>query len=612
MPNSSSASAALSSSHSSQIIPQRLALLRQHMASNGIHACLIPSADPHLSEYLPARWQGRAWFSGFTGSVGTLIVTTNFAGLWVDTRYWVQAEQDLIGTGVQMMKIASAGATDHIDWLAANLNADQTVSVDGMILSLAIARQLEQSLSARQIKLNTKLDLLNAAWPDRPSLPTEAVFEHGAPYAVQSRSEKLALVRAAMQELGADAHLISSVDDIAWLLNLRGSDVSYNPVFLAHALINQEHVELFIGKGKIPAELQSALAAQHIHCRDYQQITSALAELPSNSTLLVEPRRVTLGILESCPASVKKIDAINPSTFLKSRKSSAEVQHIRNTMEQDGAALCEFFAWFDNTIGKQVITEMDVDTQICAARAKRPDFVSPSFGTIAGFNANGAMPHYHATPESNTVIEGNGFLLIDSGGQYLGGTTDITRVVAIGQPSAEQKRDFALELKSVIALSVAQFPVGTRAPLLDAIARAPMWAAGLNYGHGTGHGVGYFLNVHEGPHNISWLTPPEPQTAMQLGMITSIEPGIYRPGKWGIRIENLVLNVPGDSTEFGEFIRFETLTLCPIDTRCLDKSHLTQVEIDWINNYHATVKQRLTPLVTGDALAWLERSTVAI
>jgi len=429
---------------------------------------------------------------------------------------------------------------------------------------------------------------------------------------VQSRAEKLALVRAQMQQLGADWHLISSVDDIAWLLNLRGSDVSYNPVFLAHLLMNQDSVELFIGAGKVSADLETRLNEQQIFCRDYRQITRALSALPADAALLTDPRRVTFGILEACPAGVKKIDAINPSTLFKSRKNSAEAQHIRHAMEQDGAALCEFFAWFERTIGKEKITEIDVDTQICAARARRPGFVSPSFGTIAGFNANGAMPHYHATPESNAVIEGNGLLLIDSGGQYLNGTTDITRVVAIGTPSTEQQRDFSLELKAVIALSTAQFPVGTRAPLLDAIARAPLWAAGLNYGHGTGHGVGYFLNVHEGPQNISWLTPPEPQTAMQPGMITSIEPGIYRPGKWGIRIENLVLNVPGETSEFGEFIRFETLTLCPIDVRCIDISILNQAEIDWINQYHATVKSRLAPLVTGDALAWLERSTRAI
>ena len=507
------------------------------------------------------------------------------------------------------MKISSAGATNHLDWLSTHLHAGQTVSVDGMVLSLAGAQLLQQTLVDRHIALRLDLDIIDAAWPDRPDLPIEPVFEHLAPFAVQSRAQKLALVREQMKAHGADIHLISALDDIAWLLNLRGSDVSYNPVFLAHLLISQDRLELFVGHTKIDAALQERLQQDQILCRDYGQIQSALTAIPATSTLLFDPRRVTFGILQSCPASVQKIEAINPSTFLKSRKTAEQAHYVRLAMEQDGAALCEFFAWFEHHIGREPITEIDVDLQICAARAKRPGFISPSFGTIAGFNANGAMPHYHATPQSNTLIEGNGLLLIDSGGQYLHGTTDITRVLAIGTPSAEQKHDFSLELKAVIALSCAQFPVGTRAPLLDAIARAPLWAAGLNYGHGTGHGVGYFLNVHEGPQSISWLTPPAPETAMQLGMITSIEPGIYRPGKWGIRIENLVLNVAGDDSEFGEFIRFETLTLCPIDTRCIDLAVLNQTEIDWINRYHATVRTRLTPLVSGEALAWLEHST---
>ncbi len=602
----------MSATSSASPIPQRLQLLRQHMRNNDIDAWVIPSADPHLSEYLPERWQGRAWFSGFNGSVGTLIVCADFAGLWVDTRYWVQAEAELAGSGVQMMKISSAGASDHIDWLATHLKSGQSVGIDGMVLGLGTARQMNQSLAVQQIKLITYVDMLSAAWPGRPELPHQPVYEHAAPYAVLPRSEKLAQVKARMQQLGAEWHLISSLDDIAWLLNLRGADVSYNPVFLAHLLIGPEHTELFIGSGKIPAELQASLAQQHIACREYGEITAALEALAANATLLIDPRRVTFGIVESCHTSVKKIDAINPSTMLKACKSNAEADFIRQAMEQDGAALCEFFAWFEHAIGHQTITEIDVDTQICAARARRPGFISPSFGTIAGFNANGAMPHYHATPESNTVIKGDGLLLIDSGGQYLNGTTDITRVVAIGNPSAEQKRDFALELKAVIALSVAQFPTGIRAPLLDVIARAPLWAAGLNYGHGTGHGVGYFLNVHEGPQNISWLTPVEAHTAMLPGMVTSIEPGIYRPGQWGIRIENLVLNVPAESSQFGDFLRFETLTLCPIDTRCLDKTLLNQAETDWLNHYHATVRERLCPLVSGAALAWLEHSTKPI
>ena len=565
-----------------------------------------------MSEYLPAHWQGRAFFSGFTGSVGTLIVTADFAGCWVDSRYWVQAENELAHTGVAMMKIAAATSTDYIAWLAENMQAHQTVAIDGAILGIASERLLQQFLAPKQIKLHTADDILEAAWNNRPSLPHSAITEHLPPFAPLNRDQKIAQVRAKMQEFGATHHLISSLDDIAWLLNLRGADVNYNPVFLAHCLINPNDVALYVDRSKIAPELQAQLAQQQVICHDYRDVASALANIPAQSRLLIDPRRVTFGTLQACAKSVDIIEQINPSTFLKSIKSAAEAAHIRQAMEQDGAALCDFFAWFEAHLGKQVITEIDVDIQLCAARAKRAHFVSPSFGTIAGFNANGAMPHYSATAESHATIEGDGLLLIDSGGQYLNGTTDITRTIAVGNPTAEQKRDFALELKAVIALSSAHFPVGTRAPVLDAIARAPLWAAGLNYGHGTGHGVGYFLNVHEGPQSISWLTPPEPHTAMQIGMVTSIEPGIYRPGKWGIRIENLVLNVPAGSTEFGDFIQFETLTLCPIDMRCCDISLLTAAEKEWINQYHHTVKTRLSPHVSGDALAWLERRTLPV
>jgi len=323
---------------------------------------------------------------------------------------------------------------------------------------------------------------------------------------------------------------------------------------------------------------------------------------------------VTLGLRENVATSVRVVEAINPSTLFKSRKSAAEAAHVRDAMAQDGAAMCEFYAWFEQALGKERITELTVDEKLSAARAKRPGFVGLSFNTIAGYNANGAMPHYRATPESHAVIEGNGLLLIDSGGQYLGGTTDITRVWPIGSITAGHRRDYTLVLKGTIALSHTRFPRGTLSPMVDAIARAPLWEHGLDFGHGTGHGVGYFLNVHEGPQSIS-RTTPEPHMAMEPGMITSIEPGLYRPGQWGIRIENLVLNVPADTPEsgaFGEFLEFETLTLCPIDTRCIDRGLLRADEIDWLNRYHVTVRERLAPLVAGDALAWLNERTQAI
>ncbi|WP_322015770.1 aminopeptidase P family protein [Paraburkholderia sp. J12] len=591
-------------------IPERIAALRAAMARTGVDAVLVPSADPHLSEYLPPRWQGRQWLSGFTGSVGTLVVAKDFAGVWVDSRYWEQAEHQLAGSGVQLMKMTGGQQTaPHIDWLAQNVAAGGTVAVDGAVLGVASARVLSDALSARGVTLRTDLDLLDDVWTTRPALPLQPVYEHAAPHADTNRAGKLEAVRRAMQEKGAQWHFVSTLDDLAWLFNLRGADVSYNPVFVAHALIGPDTATLFVADGKVPEALAQSLAGDNVRIEPYGKASAALAALPAGAALLVDPRRVTHGLLQALAPAVKLVESINPSTFFKSRKTAVEAEHVRKTMEQDGAALAEFFAWFEGALGRETITELTVDEKLSAARARRPGFVSLSFGTIAGFNANGAMPHYRATPESHSVIEGNGLLLIDSGGQYLDGTTDITRVVPVGTPSDEQKRDFTIVLKGMMALSRAQFPRGIRSPMLDAIARAPIWAEGADYGHGTGHGVGYFLNVHEGPQVISHYAPAEPWTAMEEGMITSVEPGIYRPGKWGVRIENLVLNQSAQKTAFGDFLQFETLTLCPIDTRCIDLSLLQDDERAWLNDYHRTVRLRVSPLVSGEALAWLEART---
>jgi Xaa-Pro aminopeptidase len=594
------------------LVPQRLAALREAMSRAGADAAIVPSADPHLSEYLPERWQGRQWLSGFTGSVGTLVVTQDFAGLWVDGRYWVQAEAQLADTGIEMMKIVAGQPNAHIDWLAANLRAGACVGVDGTVLGLAGARALSEALAPRRIELRADLDLLGAIWADRPEPPLEPVYEHDPAFAPVSRADKLARVREAMAGAGAGWHLVSTLDDLAWIFNLRGADVNYNPVFVAHALIGRDSARLFIDSRKVPPGVAASLAADGVELAPYDGLAAALSALPGGDTLLVDPRRVTFGVLQAVPAGVTQVNAVNPSTFAKSRKGEAEARHVRAAMEQDGAALCEFFSWFDRVVNRERITELTIDEQITAARARRPGYTCPSFATIAAFNANGAMPHYRALESSHAVIEGNGLLLIDSGGQYVGGTTDITRVVPVGTPSDAQKRDFTVVLKGVIALSSTRFPRGIKSPLLDAIARAPIWASGVEYSHGTGHGVGYFLNVHEGPQVISYYAPPEAHTAMEPGMITSIEPGIYRPGEWGIRIENLVLNVEAGQTAFGEFLRFETLTLCPIDTRCIERSLLTPVEIAWLDAYHETVRTRLAPHVDGEVKAWLIERTQPI
>lgn len=588
----------------------RVQALRHAMASHDVDACVVLSSDPHLSEYLPEHWQARAWLSGFEGSAGTLVITADFAGLWTDSRYWEQAVNDLAGTGIDIMRAGADGVPGIVQWLVGHLSPEARVAVHGLTLSIQTYAAWEDELAAKHIQLVTDLDLPGSVWPDRPALPASPLYQHLPPFACRSRAQNLAAVRDAMVRENTAWHWISSLDDIAWLLNLRGSDVSYNPVFMAHALVGQKQVALFVEAARIDAELQKELERDGVQLLPYEQAAEGLAGVPAGQKVLIDPVRTTVGISQHAQADL--VEGINPSHMLKACKTDDEIAHVRGAMEQDGAALCEFFAWFEAAQGKERITELTIDEKITEARSRRENFVSPSFSTIAAYNANGAMPHYHATPESHAVIEGDGLLLIDSGGQYLGGTTDITRVVPVGAASAEQQRDYTLVLKGMIALSQAVFPEGVAAPVLDAIARQPIWQALADFGHGTGHGVGYFLNVHEGPQAISYRTPIKASMAMRPGMITSNEPGLYRPGKWGIRIENLVVNRPAGESEFGPFLQFETLTLCPIDTRCVVLEMLVEGERNWLNAYHEHVRQRLAPLVEGAALEWLTERTQAL
>ena len=596
-------------------VRERITRVREALVRHGAQALLVPSADPHLSEYLPGRWQGRQWLSGFTGSMATLVITRDEAALFADSRYWQQAEAQLLGSGIDLVKIPTGAATHHVAWLASHTPAGQTVCVDGKVLGLAAAQMLGSALDAAGRVLRTDVDLMDEVWPDRPGLPTAAIYAHAAPHAPETCGARLARVREACLAQGASHHFVSTVDDIAWITNLRGADVEYNPVFLAHLLIDATQATLFVGAGKVPPALAAQLTAEGLALADYATAASALAALPSGSVLLIDPRRITLGLRQQVPAGVRVIEAINPSTLFKSRKGAVEAGFVRQAMAEDGAAMCRFYAWFEAALARgERISELTIDEKLSAERARQPGFVGLSFSTIAGFNANGALPHYRATPESYAWIEGDGLLLIDSGGQYLGGTTDITRVWPIGTVTAAQRRDFTLVLKGMMNLARARFPRGTLSPFLDTLARAPLWAHGVDFGHGTGHGVGYFLNVHEGPQTISKAVP-EAHMAMEPGMITSDEPGVYRPGQWGVRIENLLLSVPSDTPEngaFGEMLEFETLTLCPIDARCLDRSLLRADEIDWLNGYHATVRARLSPLVDGAALDWLLLRTAAI
>ena len=596
------------------IAQQRLNDLRTQMQQHDLDAFIAMSADPHMSEYLPEYWQVRLWLTGFTGSVGIVVVTQDFAGLWVDGRYWVQAEQQLENTGFVLQKQTTEPTSTHLAWLAQNLPLHATISVNGQTLSVQQFEALNQIAQQHQFTIQTPFDIINEIWTDRPALPQEVVWQMADGLNAQTRLEKLSLIRSTLNTKNASAHFISALDDIAWILNCRGQDVEYNPVFLAHLFIDTSRTVLFIDDIKLSKELHQLLAQDQITVLPYTQTEFFLSQL-SQQHVLIDPAKVSILHTQSIQKNNQLVQDINPSTLFKSRKHATEITHIRNAMTKDGVALSHFFYWLETALTQnQPINELTIDEKITAFRAEQVGFIGLSFSTIAGFNANGALPHYRATKDSYSQIQGDGLLLIDSGAQYHDGTTDITRVIPIGTPSTEQKRDYTLVLKCHIALAQTVFPEGIASPLLDAITRQTLWKYGLDYRHGTGHGVGFALNVHEGPQVISYYAPTLPQTKMREGMITSNEPGLYHEGKYGIRIENLVVNQAKKFTDstYGEFLEFETLTLCPINQSCIALELMTESEITWLNEYHQTVRERLAPHLQGKVLNWLIENTQAI
>ena len=596
------------------IAQQRLNDLRTQMQQHDLDAFIAMSADPHMSEYLPEYWQVRLWLTGFTGSVGIVVVTQDFAGLWVDGRYWVQAEQQLENTGFVLQKQTTEPTSTHLAWFAQNLPLHATISVNGQTLSVQQFEALNQIAQQHQFTIQTPFDIINEIWTDRPALPQEVVWQMANGLNAQTRLEKLSLIRSTVNTKNASAHFISALDDIAWILNCRGQDVEYNPVFLAHLFIDTSRTVLFIDDIKLSKELHQLLTQDQITVLPYTQTEFFLSQL-SQQHVLIDPAKVSILHTQSIQKNNQLVQDINPSTLFKSRKHATEITHIRNAMTKDGVALSHFFYWLETALTQnQPINELTIDEKITAFRAEQVGFIGLSFSTIAGFNANGALPHYRATKDSYSQIQDDGLLLIDSGAQYHDGTTDITRVIPIGTPSTEQKRDYTLVLKCHIALAQTVFPEGIASPLLDAITRQTLWKYGLDYRHGTGHGVGFALNVHEGPQVISYYAPTLPQTKMREGMITSNEPGLYHEGKYGIRIENLVVNQAKKFTDstYGEFLEFETLTLCPINQSCIALELMTESEITWLNEYHQTVRERLAPHLQGKVLNWLIENTQAI
>jgi len=587
---------------------EKLSKIREQMKADQVQAYIIPSADPHISEYLPKHYKCIPFASGFTGSAGTLVITADFAGLWTDFRYFEQAEEQLSGSGFELVKQKVQHAPEYIQWLQERLEEGAIVASNEKLLSILLGDLLTQQLGIKNIKLANK-DYLDPIWENRPSLPVEPAYLIEDAHIGQAVNSKIAEVRAVLQKQGAAYHLISSLDDMAWLFNIRGKDVSYNPVVLSFALISQDHAKLFVTPDKLDTAAKELLLKSGVEVFAYEEIETALQRIPKNSSILIDPKRNCFAFSKLIPASVKVIKETNPTTNLKAVKNETELNNTRTAMLKDGVAITRFLKWLSEHIGKTTITELSAAAELRKFRAEQEGFVGDSFTTISAYKAHGALPHYGASEESNVEVKAEGLFLVDSGGQYFYGTTDITRTIPMGNNTEEEKTDYTLVLKGMIDGCKVRFPKGTCGYQIDAITRKPLWDYAINYGHGTGHGVGYFLNVHEGPQVFNATATP---VAIELGMITSVEPGVYRSGKHGIRIENLVTTIKDVSNEFNEFYAFETLTIAPISTKIVKKELLEQSQIDWLNGYNAMVFEKLSPLLNPEEAAWLKMETKAI
>lgn len=589
-------------------IVDRLDAFRAEMKKQGVAAAIIPQTDAHLGEYIASHWQVRRWLSGFTGSAGTLVITATDALLWTDSRYFLQAAEQLEGTGIKLMKDGLPETPSITAWLINTLVKGQTVGVDGLLFSATEIDNLRDTLGRRGLRVDADFAPIDAIWTDRPELPGDPVFIHDVKYAGRAAADKIRTVLQQTAQQGAEALLVADLAEIAWVLNIRSSDVSCTPVATAFLYLAPAGSTLFIKEEKINGEVQGYLAENGVTIAPYSSITGFLESLPENATVLYEPGRTASRLRDAL--GQRAVSGSSPIAMLKAAKNSVQIECVRRAMENDGAALVGAFMEIEDRMAKGIrLTELDVADILTKYRSQQPGYFEPSFDTIAGYGPHGAIVHYSATEESSVTVEPHGLLLIDSGAQYLYGTTDITRTIAMGTPTAEERHDFTLVMKGHIALAQAIYPEGTRGGQLDALARQFLWKEGLSYLHGTGHGVGQFLSVHEGPQSIRLNDVPYP---LVPGMITSNEPGLYRSGIHGIRCENLVLTVPAFKTEFGQFYRFETLTLFPFDRSLFDTSIMTPAEIEWVNGYHAEVRSRLTPLLTPAQAEWLRAKTEAI
>jgi Xaa-Pro aminopeptidase len=588
---------------------ERLAALRAAMQTGNIDILILPSGDPHLQSEIPPFWNVIQWLTGFTGSNAVVIISAGFAGLWTDSRYFVQAREQLEGSDFEFMRPSPGNRNDFVDWLRVNCREGSRIGIDGRIISEQRVRRIESAASSRKATIVLGFDPFPVLWSERPDLSASPAKDFPVVYSGKDRVSKISEVRERMSQAGADYQLLTSPDDIMWLLNIRGEDTEFSPVISCFALIGHDQVLLFADEEKIPFRLAFDFDRQGIVVLPYEDVDAVLETLPSRKSIIASSTATPANLFRAISRRVKTIDSPSIPSRLKAVRNKTEIENTWRAMILDGTALTKFFYWLDNHEDKTTLTERSLSATLEKFRACQEGYTGQSFAPIVAWNAHAALPHYSAEPGTDSEIGPSGILLIDTGGQYYYGTTDITRTVSIGKPSSAQFRDFTLVLMGHIDLAMAKVPYGTRGIQIDILARKALWDNGLNYGHGTGHGVGFYLNVHESPPSISPADTPDTRTVIEPGMLFSNEPGIYREGEYGIRIENLMLTYEDETTEFGRFLKFETVSLCFIDKTLIDKDLMSKKQIAWLNNYNATVYEKISPFLTPEEALWLSEKT---
>ena len=592
-------------------IPERIAALREAMKQHKIDAYIIPTSDPHMSEYPADCWKYREWISGFTGSAGTVIITADKAGLWTDSRYFLQASTQLEGTGIELFKMMLPETPTIPEFLTHELKEGQTVGLNGETYSLADARSLEKALAEKEIKLNTNASLIDPIWKERPAIPEAPMFEMPIELSGKSTEDKLLDINKMLHKAGADCTILSALDEVAWTFNIRGTDVAYNPVVISYAFVSEKESVLFVNPKKIPAEIAEHLKKEGVTLADYGMLATFLSRLPEQTRVFIDSKRTNVAIYNALPKSSILIEGTSPANHLKSIKNETEIKGFRNAVLKDGIAMTKFYFWLEKMLkAGEKVTELSAAAKLTALRSEQPQYVMDSFASISSYGPHGAVVHYSPTPETDTELKTDSLYLLDSGAQYLDGTTDITRTIALcDEPSEQMKKDFTRALKGTIGIAKCKFPAGIRVFLIDAFARKALWDAGINYLHGTCHGIGHCLNVHEGPQSIRMEENP---VILEPGMVMSDEPAMYRPGEYGIRTENMILIREDSETEFGKFLGFETLTLCYIDTKLVIPSMLSVREHAWLNKYHQMVYDLVSPHLNEEEKAWLKEKTAEI